>query len=253
MVIVGLGSGRSGTASLAKLLNAQPDSVCFHELNPTCVRFNGTPRPILNTISEFEAIVAGGDPSELTVDLARGPSIQTYERLCRMSRVRMIGDIAFYYLSYVESILERHPAVRFICLKRDKAETVDSWMRKTQVPRWRSKKIADRIGAWIMREPFRTERNPWMQHDGTKWAVDPVWDKCYPKFAGPTREAAVGQYWDYYYETAEPLVDKYPDNFRVVRTETLNEPEVQESLLDFVGFPREDRVRVDAHIHNYKR
>ena len=61
MIVIGLGTGRSGTASLAKLLSAQHDAFCFHEMNPSCVRFSGTPRPILNVIDEYQAILDGGD------------------------------------------------------------------------------------------------------------------------------------------------------------------------------------------------
>src|SRR6476620_12404549 len=149
MIVIGLGSGRSGTASLAKLLSAQPDALCFHEMNPSCVRFAGTTRPILNTIDEFQTIVDGGDPSALTVDLARPVTADAYDQLCRMDRVRTIGDIAFYYLSYVEAIAAHNANVRFVCLKRDKDETVESWMKKTSIHRWPSKKVADQLAAWI--------------------------------------------------------------------------------------------------------
>jgi hypothetical protein len=99
MIVIGLGTGRSGTASLAGLLKAQSDSLCFHEMNPSVVRFAGTPRPFINTIDEFQAILDGGDPAMLTVDLSRSVSASAYDELSRMQRVRLIGDVAFYYLS----------------------------------------------------------------------------------------------------------------------------------------------------------
>lgn len=154
MIVIGLGTGRSGTASLAKLLNAQRSAFCFHEMNPSCVRFSGTPRPILNTIDEFQAILDGGDPSMLTVDLARPVSMKAYDALCGMPGLRMMGDIAFYYLSYVEAIAARNPNVRFLCLRRDIDETVASWVKKSRNLRWRSKYAADRLSSWITRAPF---------------------------------------------------------------------------------------------------
>src|ERR1051326_3851404 len=107
MIVIGLGSGRSGTASLAKLLNAQSDALCFHEMNPAAVRFSGTPRPFLNAIDEFQVIIDGGDPRMLTVDLSRAVSARTYDELSNMKQVRLIGDIAFYYLDYVELFLKQ--------------------------------------------------------------------------------------------------------------------------------------------------
>jgi hypothetical protein len=253
MIVIGLGTGRSGTASLAKLLNAQADALCFHEMNPSCVRFEGTPRPILNTIDEFQAILDGGDPGDLTVDLGRGVAAKAYDRLRKMKRVRLIGDIAFYYLTYVERIIARNPNVRFVCLWREKAATVDSWMQKSGIERWRSKRIADRLGAMITREPYHESRNFWMEHDGTKWLHDPIWDKCFPKFPGPTKREAVGQYWEYYWETCEALVAKHPAVMRVVPTNTLNDRAKQEELLAWLGVATGEMVFTDAHIHQSKK
>ncbi|MEM7044980.1 MAG: hypothetical protein AAF543_19405, partial [Pseudomonadota bacterium] len=174
MIVIGLGSGRSGTASLAHLLNSQEDAICFHEMNPSCVRFHGTLKPILNTLDEFQSILDGNDPSMLTVDLGREINVATYESLCRKKNVRLIGDIAFYYLSYVEMMIEHQKNVRFICLKREKHKTVESWEKKSQIVRWPSKRIADRLGSLITREPYYESRNFWMEHDGTVWQPDPV-------------------------------------------------------------------------------
>ena len=249
MIVIGLGTGRSGTASLAKLLNAQHDSLCFHEMNPSCVRFFGTPRPILNTIDEFQTIIDGGDPSMLTVDLARGVAARAYDHLRTMKRVRMLGDIAFYYLSYVERIAEHNCNVRFLCLRRDIDETVQSWMNKSSIERWRSKRIADRLASWITREPFHESRNFWMNHDGTQWALDPVWDKCFPKFEAPSKHEAIRKYCEYYYEEAERLAPKLRDCFRFVDTDRMNQPDYQTEVLDFIGIARGAQVLTDAHIH----
>lgn len=253
MIVIGLGTGRSGTASLAKLLNAQHDSLCFHEMNPSCVRFFGTPRPILNTIDEYQAIVNGGDPSMLTVDLSRGVAAKAYDRLSKMKRVRMLGDIAFYYLSYVEKIAEHNGNVRFLCLRRDIDETVQSWINKSALERWRSKRIADRIASWITRQPFQETRNFWMNHDGTTWALDPVWDKCFPKFEASSMPEAIRKYCEYYYEQAEILAPKLPGVFRFIDTERMNTAEYQSEILSFIGFAPHEQTLIHAHIHQSKQ
>lgn len=249
MIVIGLGSGRSGTASLAKLLNAQRDSLCFHEMNPSAVRFSGTPRPFLNAIDEFQAILDGGDPAMLTVDLSRAVAAKAYDQLCRMSRVRMIGDIAFYYLTYVILLARHNPNIRFICLRRDREQTINSWLRKSAVERWRSKRIADRLSSLITREYYHESRNFWMDHDGTRWLKDPVWDKCFPKFVARTKREAIGMYWDHYYEQAEILKRKLGEVFRIVDTERLDETPFQTELLTYCGIPAAEQVHVDAHIH----
>lgn len=249
MIVIGLGTGRSGTASLAKLLNAQRDALCFHEMNPSCVRFSGTPRPILNSIDEYQAILDGGDPSMLTVDLGRPVVARAYDELCKMPRVRLIGDIAFYYLSYVEAIAARNPNVRFLCLRRDIDQTVASWMNKSSIPRWRSKRLADRIGAWITRAPFHESRNFWMEHDGSRWQPDPVWDKCFPKFDAASKPEAIRKYCEFYYAEAERLAPRLESVFRFVDTEGMKGRDYQAGILSFVGVPAEEHVFTDAHIH----
>ena len=94
MIVIGLGTGRSGTNSLATLIRAQRDAFCFHEMNPACVRFAGTPRPILNAVDEFQAVLDGGEPSNITVDITRPVVANDYDKLCKMTKLRLIGDVA---------------------------------------------------------------------------------------------------------------------------------------------------------------
>src|SRR5258706_2574641 len=119
MVVIGLGTGRSGTASLAKLLNAQHDALCFHEMNPSSVRFAGTPRPILNGIDEYQRILDGGDPSMVTVDLSRRGSAAAYYSPRPVKRGKLIGDIALCYLTHVAGNARHNSDVRLIFLRRD--------------------------------------------------------------------------------------------------------------------------------------
>lgn len=249
MIVIGLGSGRSGTASLAGLLNAQRHALCFHEMNPAAVRFAGTPRPFINTVDEFQAILDGGDPAMLTVDLSRAVSAQAYDALCRMRGVRLIGDVAFYYLTYVEAIARHNPNVRFICLRRDREKTIASWLRKSAIDRWRAKRLADRISSLITRAPYRESYNYWMEHDGTRWETDPVWDKCFPKFQAGSKREAIGKYWDYYYTEAEAIGRRLGGIFRVVETDRLEERAFQAELLEFCGIPPAEQVHAPAHLH----
>ena len=249
MIVIGIGTGRSGTASLAKLLNAQRDALCFHEMNPACVRFSGTPRPILNGIEEFQSILCGGDSSMLTADLSRKVVASAYDELCCMPRLRLIGDISFYYLNYVELIAERHTNVRFLGLRRDIDETVTSWINKSRIPRWRSKHVADVLGSWLTRANFHRSKNFWMEHDGTRWQSDPVWDKCFPKFNAPTKPEAIREYCEFYYSEMAIHAGRLGSVFRYVDTDKLNDTDYQSGILEFLGIPFEEQVFSNAHIH----
>ena len=111
----------------------------------------------------------------------------------------MLGDIAYYYLSYVEDIHKLNPEVKFLCLYRDKESNVQSWIKQTTIKRWTSLWLADWLHALIMREPFYKGRNFWQEHDGSQWQLDPVWDKTFPKFQANSKKEAIEMYWDYYY------------------------------------------------------
>src|SRR5258706_9631960 len=129
MIVIGLGTGRSGTASLAKLLNAQHDALCFHEMNPSSVRFAGTPRPILNGIDEYQRILDGGDPSMVTVDLSRRGSAEGYDSLRPVKRVKVVGDIAPYYLTYFSAIAPPKSKLRVIFLPADAPSPGRAWVK----------------------------------------------------------------------------------------------------------------------------
>ncbi len=249
-IVIGLGSGRSGTASLTALLDRQPGSICFHEMNPSCAVFSGNPQPHVNAISEFQTLLRGGDRAWLSIDYSRSSSVATYEKLQVMHDLTLIGDIAYYYLSYVDDLLRVAPECLFVCIKRDRQQTVSSWLKKSSIKRWRSLWIADRLKSWLTRTPFYTEYNYWQEHDGSQWKKDSVWDSCFPKFMAPSKEAAIGMYWDYYYLEADRLQKVYPDRFRVFDVQDLSHYEGQKRILSFIGIAEKKMVcGEDVHLH----
>jgi hypothetical protein len=250
MIVLGLGSGRTGTASLSYLIGSQKDAVCFHELNPTGVVFEGNPQPILNGIREFQAILDGGDRRRLALDYSRPASVQKYRELQTMGAVGIIGDIAYYYLRYVEDILAINKDVRFVCIKRDKAKTVASWMKKSAIDRWPSLWLADRLKSMITRTPFHESKNFWQEHDGSVYQPDPVWDKTFPKFEAASKKEAIEKYWDYYYAEAERLAGEHPAYFRIFPVEAMGNREGQTDILRFIGLKDgEMTLRDSFHMH----
>lgn len=250
MIVIGLGSGRTGTASLAKLISSQHAAICFHELNPAGSVFSGNPQPALNTINEFQEILDGGDPRRLAIDYSRPMSVKTYGELQAMSQVRLLGDVAFYYLSYVDEILEANKNVRFVCIKRDKEQTGTSWEAKTAIRRWPSLWLADRLKSLITRTPFYTSKNHWQAHDGSVYQPDPVWDSCFPDIEAGSRREAIDLYWDRYYEEAERLAAAHPEHFRIFPIEAMSSPEGQAQILAHIGIPEDAMVlRNSFHSH----
>lgn len=249
-IVIGVGSGRSGTASLTSLIDRQKGAICFHEMNPSCAVFTGNVQPHVNAVREYRELLLGGDRSRLTIDYSRRFSVATYAKLQQMKQVDLIADIAFYYLNYVEELLALAPECVVICMKRDRASTVASWLKKSAIKRWPSLWLGDRLKSWLTRTPFYTEYNFWQVHDGSRWKPDPVWDSCFPKFEADSKEEAIGQYWDYYYLEADRLQRRHPDRFRIFDVRDLSFPEGQRQILSFLGIAERGMVvGEEVHLH----
>lgn len=100
--VFGLGSGRSGTSSLAQLLNLQDDYTMSHEVRP---------------------ILAWNCDKKLLY--------KKLNQLAAKSQTRVTGDVASSYLPFVEEIIGLFPQTKFVCIKRDMHETIKSFMTKS--------------------------------------------------------------------------------------------------------------------------
>ncbi len=179
--VFGIGTGRCGTSSLRALLDLQSSAKFHHEMRPLTKWEND-----LTSVREKAAALAS-----LT---------ETF-----------VGDAAFYYLPYVPYLINELNA-RIVCLKRNKADTVDSYLKWTK------------------------GRNHWISHRGWRWRLDPEWDSCYPKYDVFTKRTAVSQYYDDYYGRVDDLLREYPSNLLLLPTESLNDSLQVGRVLGFCGF-----------------
>lgn len=193
MLVFGLGSGRCGTTSLRLFLDLQRDVSVTHELN-----FDGIKQPL--PWQEDLSLVA------LRID----------QLLQKTTPIK--GDIGFYWLPYTEWVLSRFGDTRFVCLQREKSDTVVSYLRRTE------------------------GRNHWLEHNGTHWQMDEVWDKAFPKYDIADKCEAIAHYWDEYYTTAERLQCAYPGNFRIFPVDALNSRKGQSSILSHLGIAPADMI-----------
>jgi len=187
-IVFGLGTGRCGAQSLAVWLNLQDGARVSHAIHGPAVPWEGGCRAIDEILGGFSATPG----------------------------VRLIGDAAPYHLPYVGRILAANPHVRFVCLKRDREETVASFLRTT------------------------LHTNYWIAHDGVQWKRTP-WDRCFPKYQVSDKAEAIGLYWDDYYRRAADLETKHPQAFRVFPTEALNTVEGQHAILGHLGIAEESQ------------
>jgi hypothetical protein len=110
-LIIGFGTGRSGTTSLSAFLNTQ-DRVCILHEGRRESRIPGKP------------FAWTGDEANV---------LQWIEELTTQNtEYDWVGDIGMYYINYVDVILQRFPGTRFICMQRTCNAVVSSYMKWTR-------------------------------------------------------------------------------------------------------------------------
>lgn len=178
-LIIGLGTGRCGTVSLTKLLSKQKDTYASHE--------------------HIGARVAWGcDFTEVV------KSISQQNRFIR----KFNADVSFYNLPYVKDFLEHYHDVKFIILKRNRDEVIQSFDHKT------------------------AGKNHWQKHSGAYYTKC-EWDKCFPNFEAVSKKDAIGKWWDFYYDECESISQ---DICYHLNTEDLNNKNKCLDMLRFCGY-----------------
>lgn len=108
MKIIGLGTGRCGSMSLARLLNEQIGCSCTHEMTFDHTKYIARPLDINN--------------KEMTNNYLNSLEART---------LPIKADVSLWWLNSVEDIIEKFGKdVKFICLKRDKEQVQKSYESK---------------------------------------------------------------------------------------------------------------------------
>lgn len=189
-LIIGLGTGRCGTVSLSRLLSIQTNLLVTHEYG-SLLPWEFSKRAIDQKIFELR---------------------------------KLNGDVAFYYLNYVIYINQLYPSTKFVCLRRDRMSTIESYLRKTG------------------------NTNNWMEHDGTKWENSPLFYNSFPKYNVITKEEALIMYYNSYYAKAEELKKELPENFEIFDITSLNSENGVKNILHFCGI-NDTAMKIITHLH----
>lgn len=188
-LVMGLGTGRCGSTSLTLLLMAQKAG-CFSHEHPPDLPWSLPPPGLRFHLQRFSFLA------------------QMYD---------FIGDVGHWWLPHMETVAKFFPDFRAVVMKRDKAETVESFV---------TVKNGDSEGGV----------NHWIDHDGSFWGKVPF-DRCYPSYPVRDIREALGLYWEEYYQRCEMLAKRYPGQLRVFDISALQSAEGQEEILQFCGFP----------------
>lgn len=139
--------------------------------------------------------------------------------------VRAGGDVSLSWLGYVPEILARDPEARFVCLQRERAATVRSWLRQLRG-----------------RDQFFMPMT-WKDAVTGEAHVRNV----FPALDGPIPEA-VDRYYTLYYERAAEWARRFPHRFRIFPMESvLNRRAAQRVMLRFAGRPWPGFRRFHTH------
>ena len=156
-IIIGLGSGRSGTASLAFFLDSQSDSYVVHESS------FGLPGLFKYTVGNY-----------LPWETNERAFNNWYNKLQSYSRSHQYyGDVCSSLIQYVPQILALNPDVVFVCLKRDKKKVVNSFKKITfGVNHWKKTTLNKYFDYWY-------DMYPKYLDDSKDDAVSKYWDQYY--------------------------------------------------------------------------
>ncbi len=154
-----------------------------------------------------------------------GPGIrQRIERWRATRKARFIGDVASFYLPYVEEAIECEPGIRIVCLKRPGEEVGRAFCN------WLD-------GA----HPVPTDH--WSKRPANGFYHDPFWTRIFPQYDVTSREEGIARYCEEYYRVAGELAGKWPENVRIFEWRSVLESEAgQREMLSFVGIPSEKQV-----------
>ena len=123
-------------------------------------------------------------------------------------------NITHSYLPYVEDFLGINPSLKFLCLKGEREHSIKSL-----------------LASWGYRNPcFVKDRTLGVGHN--RYPVDQ-----FPDLSGCKDELeATQKFWDMYYEIAEDLERRFPNNFLVVDSpKFFSDEDYQRSAKDFLG------------------
>lgn len=200
-IVLGAGTGRSGSLSLARLFALQPSAIVSHEFAP--VSRDGSLGDRLH------------DPLPWAVDL---DELEDAIRALGGTNGGVRVEVGSYWGPYVPHMVERFGSrLRVIILERDRQEVITSFERKAG------------------------DKNHWIDHDGTSWRLNPAFDRAFPHFDEDDRAAAIGRYWDLYHQLSGQLAAAYPEWVRRWKVDVLNSRSGIEEILSFAGFPSSAR------------
>ena len=189
-VVIGIGPGRCGSTSLSQMLGTIPNSCCTHE---------GPPLIFWRPSSEQVAF-----------------HIRRFHMLTKYYSV--VSDVSHWWLNAIDQVWDQIPEAKVIGLVRDPDECASSFMR------------IQGFGQGSL--------NPWAPCGHSFWKSG-LWDSTYPSYPIPdlskndpdrVKLEHITRYVREYNAQMTKLSEGHPKSVKLVRTEAISSPDVQEEI-----------------------
>lgn len=136
----------------------------------------------------------------------------------------IVGECGWFFLNYLEHFLATGLHVRVIVLERERESTIESLRR------------------WVASN-FAPGTNHWSGKVGSGLLHHPSVSQTFPKYDNAQLDDCLQRYWVDYHTKAIALQRQFPSSCRIFDTAcALNSVAGQNELLDFCGYPAEDRT-----------
>jgi hypothetical protein len=200
--------------------------------------WSGAEHAVLSVLADFSDAINLGSDRRLSIDYEAPDRDKPLDRYLSLGKIDVVGDIASYYLPYVEKVIESSDDVVFPCIVRQKDEVVESFVNKVSVNPGFFKKFYYRY------KGKKCYRNHWSSGGG--YIDDPRWDRLHPNVgSGLALRDAVAKYYDEYYEEVDRLCSEFR-NVKLFDMNVFNSREGRRKLLRFCGV---ENPVVDEVVH----
>ena len=206
MIIFGLTSSRKGAKKIHSFLNKQ-NGFCFDfESDISSVSWENSENIIMDRVQFLEK--------------------KLYNNTLKNNiNSNVVGEVAFYFLPYVDLLIRNFPYIKFICTKKNRKNTYNDIISDIKT----GSSIFSRF--IFLKKKYK---NHWIQHDGKKWEKDYLLDKCYPKFKRNDLKGSIEKYIELYNKELNTLNKKYPKNLKIFYSDEIKSDYGKNKIFSFI-------------------
>ena len=205
MIVLGLGISRKETKKIHNFLNSQEKFIFDYESDLEKMSWYDSENIVVNRIEKLENRLYKNTKSE--------------------NSFTTTGDVGFYFLPYIELLLNNFPYLKIISTKKSKKKTFVDVMSDIET----KNSLLSRL--FMFKKKYK---NHWTNHNGSNWEKDFRLDKCYPKFNVKNLDSSINSYIEMYIFELKKIQKKYPNNIKVFFSDELDSEYGKKKVMSFL-------------------